>query len=88
MPREQRSSDIVDAAHGLQLLVAIADGGSFTTAAARLGLTPSAVSKAVTRVQARLGVRLLQRTTRRVAFTDAGEAYVARAPVDRRLRRA
>jgi DNA-binding transcriptional LysR family regulator len=69
---------MVDAAHGLQLLVAIADGGSFTTAAARLGLTPSAVSKAVTRVEARLGVRLLQRTTRRVALTDAGEAYVAR----------
>jgi DNA-binding transcriptional LysR family regulator len=36
------------------------------------------VSKAVTRVEARLGVRLLQRTTRSVAFTDAGEAYVAR----------
>ncbi len=68
----------MDAAHGLRLLVAIADGGSFTAAAARLGLTPSAVSKAVTRVEERLGVRLLQRTTRRVAFTDAGEAYIAR----------
>ena len=68
----------MDATHGLQLLVAIADGGSFTAAGTRLGLTPSAVSKAVTRVEARLGVRLLQRTTRRVAFTDAGEAYVAR----------
>jgi LysR family transcriptional regulator, transcriptional activator for dmlA len=62
----------------VQLLVAIADGGSFTAAAARLGLTPSAVSKGVMRVEARLGVRLLQRTTRRVALTDAGEAYVAR----------
>ncbi|HEY4244406.1 MAG TPA: LysR family transcriptional regulator [Kofleriaceae bacterium] len=62
----------------LQLLVAIADGGSFTAAAERLGLTPSAVSKGVARVEARLGVRLLQRTTRRVAFTDAAEAYVAR----------
>jgi len=62
----------------VQLLVAIADGGSFTAAAARLGLTPSAISKGVTRVEARLGVRLLQRTTRRVALTDAGEAYVAR----------
>jgi len=62
----------------VQLLVAIADAGSFTAAAARLGLTPSAVSKGVTRVEARLGVRLLQRTTRRVALTDAGEAYVAR----------
>jgi DNA-binding transcriptional LysR family regulator len=71
-------SDIADATRGLQLLVAIADGGSFTAAGARLGLTPSAVSKSVSRVEARLGVRLLQRTTRRVAFTDAGEAYVAR----------
>jgi DNA-binding transcriptional LysR family regulator len=63
---------------GLQLLVAIADGGSFTAAGARLGLTPSAVSKGVVRVEARLGVRLVQRTTRRVALTEAGEAYVAR----------
>ncbi len=78
MLRDGRALDVADAAHGLQLLVAIADGGSFTAAGARLGLTPSAVSKAVTRVEARLGVRLLQRTTRRVAFTDAGEAYVAR----------
>lgn len=78
MPRDQRPSDFADAAHGLQLLIAIADGGSFTAAGAHLGLTPSAVSKAVTRVEARLGVRLLQRTTRRVAFTDAGEAYIAR----------
>ncbi len=71
-------SDVTDATHGLQLLVAIADGGSFTAAATRLGLTPSAVSKGVMRVETRLGVRLLQRTTRRVSLTDAGEAYVAR----------
>lgn len=78
MPRDGWSSDVAEATHGLQLLVAIADGGSFTAAGARLGLTPSAVSKAVTRIEARLGVRLLQRTTRRVAFTDTGQAYVAR----------
>lgn len=78
MPRDGRSGDVAEATHGLQLLVAIADAGSFTAAGARLGLTPSAVSKAVTRVEARLGVRLLQRTTRRVGLTDAGEAYVAR----------
>ncbi len=78
MPGDRSSSDFADTAHGLQLLVAVADSGSFTAAGARLGLTPSAVSKAVARVEARLGVRLLQRTTRRVAFTDAGEAYIAR----------
>ena len=78
MPTDRRSSDVADATHGLQLLIAIADGGSFTAAGVRLGLTPSAVSKGVMRIEARLGVRLLQRTTRRVAFTDAGEAYLAR----------
>jgi DNA-binding transcriptional LysR family regulator len=67
-----------DAAHALQLLVAIADLGSFTAAGERLALTPSAVSKAVARTEARLGVQLVKRTTRRVAFTDHGEAYVAR----------
>jgi len=72
------SLDAADATHVLQVLVAIADLGSFTAAAARLELTPSAVSKAVTRTEARLGVRLLLRTTHRVAFTDVGEAYVAR----------
>ncbi len=78
MPRDRKVIDVADATHGLQLLVAIADSGSFTAAGARLGLTPSAVSKAVTRIEERLGNRLLQRTTRRVSFTDAGEAYVAR----------
>src|SRR5262245_23214520 len=78
MPSDRRSSDVAEAAHGVRLLVAIADAGSFTDAGARLCLTPSAVSKSVTRVEARLGVRLLQRTTRRVSFTDAGEAYIAR----------
>jgi DNA-binding transcriptional LysR family regulator len=78
MPNERSAGDVADAAHGLRVLVAIAEGGSFTAAAARLGLSPSAVSKAVTRVEDRLGLRLLQRTTRRVAFTDAGEAYLAR----------
>src|ERR1700722_6902913 len=67
-----------DAAHALQLLVAIADLGSFTAAGERLALTPSAVSKAVARTEARLGVQLVKRTTRRVALTDHGEAYVAR----------
>lgn len=78
MPLDRSTTDVADLTHGLQLLVAIADGGSFTAAGGRLGLTPSAVSKAVTRIEARLGVRLLHRTTRHVAFTEAGEAYVAR----------
>jgi len=78
-PREQRLGiDAADMAQGLQILVAIADLGSFTAAGERLGLTPSAISKAVAKIEARLGVRLLQRTTRRVALTELGEAYVTR----------
>jgi DNA-binding transcriptional LysR family regulator len=78
MRKDRRPIDVAEAAHGLQLLVAIADSGSFTAAASRLGLSPSAVSKAVTRVEGRLGIRLIHRTTRRVALTDAGDAYVSR----------
>jgi DNA-binding transcriptional LysR family regulator len=76
--RERRSSiDAADAAQALQILVAVADLGSFTAAGDRLALTPSAISKAVARTETRLGVRLVQRTTRRMALTDLGEAYVA-----------
>lgn len=46
--------------------------GSFTAAAAALGLTRSAVGKSVARLEARLGVRLLHRTTRKLAVTDEG----------------
>jgi DNA-binding transcriptional LysR family regulator len=70
--------DSVDVTRTLCLLVAIAEGRSFSVAAAALRLTPSAVSKAVTRVEARLGARLVHRTTRRVSLTDLGQAYVER----------
>ncbi|HEX6633841.1 MAG TPA: LysR family transcriptional regulator [Usitatibacter sp.] len=53
--------------------------GGFSTAARDLGLTPSAVSKLVTRLEDRLGVRLLNRTTRRLALTPEGEAYFHRS---------
>jgi LysR family transcriptional regulator, regulator for bpeEF and oprC len=51
---------------------------SFTRAARALCLTPSGVSRSVTRLEERLGVRLLQRTTRSVSPTDDGLAYYAR----------
>jgi DNA-binding transcriptional LysR family regulator len=70
--------DAGDAARALQILVAIAELGSFTAAGARLALTPSAISKAVARAEARLGVQLVKRTTRKVALTNHGETYVAR----------
>jgi DNA-binding transcriptional LysR family regulator len=51
---------------------------SFSAAARDLALTPSAVSKIVTRIESRLGVRLLHRTTRRLVLTAEGEGYFAR----------
>ena len=57
--------------------VAVAQAGSFTAAALALGLTGSALSKSIVRLEARLGVKLLHRTTRRVSLTLEGEAYLA-----------
>ena len=53
--------------------------GGFSAAARDLGLTPSAVSKLVTRLEDRLGVRLLNRTTRRLALTAEGESFFQRS---------
>ncbi|MBR0672540.1 LysR family transcriptional regulator [Neoroseomonas soli] len=57
----------------------IVERGGFSAAARGSPLTPSALSKLVQRLEARLGVRLLTRTTRRVALTPEGETYAARA---------
>ena len=57
----------------LYLFLAVADERSFTRAAARLGMSQSALSHAVRALEARLGVQLLSRTTRSVSPTDAGE---------------
>lgn len=60
---------------GLEVFVAVAEAGSFTAAADRLHLSASAVSKSIARLEARLGARLFERTTRRLALTSAGEAF-------------
>lgn len=57
----------------LQAFLAVAREQSFTKAAARLGITPSALSHTIRALEERLGVRLLARTTRNVAPTEAGE---------------
>lgn len=57
-------------------LVAVADLGSFKGAARRLGLSPPAVTRAVAGLEARLGVRLLERTTRSVRPTEAGARFL------------
>ncbi len=60
-------------------LVQVVDNGGFSAAARALGLTPSAVSKQIGRLEDRLGVRLLNRTTRRVGLTEVGTVFYARA---------
>jgi DNA-binding transcriptional LysR family regulator len=67
------------AAAEMNAFVRVAERGSFAAAAADLGLTPSALSKLVTRIEDRLGVRLLARTTRKLALTAEGELFVARS---------
>ncbi|WP_163364720.1 LysR family transcriptional regulator, partial [Escherichia coli] len=57
----------------LSAFVAVARERSFTRAAARLGVTPSALSHCMRGLEERLGVRLLNRTTRSVTATEAGE---------------
>jgi DNA-binding transcriptional LysR family regulator len=57
----------------LEVFLAVAEERSFTHAAAKLGTSQSALSHTVTRLESRLGVRLLARTTRSVAPTEAGE---------------
>jgi DNA-binding transcriptional LysR family regulator len=61
----------------LDAFIAAADEGSFSAAARRLGLTPAAVSKSVAQFEARLGVRLFQRSTRSLALTTDGERLYA-----------
>lgn len=63
---------------GLTALLTVADKRSFTQAARELRVTPSAVSQTVRALEDRLGVRLLQRTTRSVGLTEAGERFVSR----------
>jgi DNA-binding transcriptional LysR family regulator len=63
---------------GLAVFAAIVDAGSFARAATRLGLSPSALSHAMRTLESRLGIRLLDRTTRSLSPTPAGEALLAR----------
>src|SRR5207302_5552540 len=65
----------LDKLDAMSAFARVVSAGSYAEAARRMGLTRSAVSKAVTELEQLLGVRLLDRTTRRVTPTEAGRAY-------------
>lgn len=66
----------MDKMMALTIFVAAAEHGSFSRAAEQLGKTPSAITKAVAHLESELGVRLFERTTRRMALTEAGTLYL------------
>lgn len=68
-----------DRARELEVFAAVARGGSLSAAGRALGLTPSAVSRRIDRIEARLGVRLMLRTTRAITLTAEGQSYLAAA---------
>lgn len=63
----------------IAVFVQVVDAGSFTAAAEQLNVSKAVVSKYVTRLEQRLGARLLQRTTRRLTLTEAGEVLYAKS---------
>ncbi len=69
---------MADDLSGLRALVVVAEKRSFTAAAAELRVSPSAVSQTVRALEERVGVRLLQRTTRSVGLTEAGARFLAK----------
>jgi len=70
---------MIDRSGEMEAFVRVVEAQGFSAAAPALGLTPSAVSKLITRLEGRLGVRLLQRTTRAIHLTADGEAFYEQA---------
>ena len=60
----------------VEVFVTVVEKGSLSAGAVSLGTTPSVVSRAISRLETRLGVQLLRRTTRRLSLTDAGLLYL------------
>lgn len=69
----------MDSLAEMEAFVRVVHAGSFSAAARASGLTPSAVSKQISRLEARLGARLFNRTTRRLGLTEVGAAFHERA---------
>ena len=68
----------MDKLTAIRTFVAVADQGSFSAAARKLGLSASTVTKMIARLEDSLGTRLVNRTTRKLALTQAGQAYYER----------
>lgn len=69
----------MDRLQAMQVFVTVVNEGSFVQAAEKLGVSPQLVSKSLSQLEEHLGVRLLNRTTRRQHLTEAGTAYYERA---------
>ncbi len=69
----------MDSLSDIAVFVQVVDCGSFTAAAERLRLSKSVISKYVTRLEERLGARLLNRTTRRLSLTEVGRVFYERS---------
>lgn len=73
-----RTDDFLEVMHELVAFVRVAEAGSFSAAARRHGMTPSAVSRQVARLEKTMGVSLMQRTTRHMRLTEAGMEVLQR----------
>jgi DNA-binding transcriptional LysR family regulator len=68
----------MDTLRNMKTFVAVVDAGSFTAAANQIAATPGVVSRSISELEDHLRTRLLHRTTRRIALTEAGERYLNR----------
>ncbi|UQB42203.1 LysR family transcriptional regulator [Thiomicrospira microaerophila] len=68
-----------DALEGLSIFVQVIESGSFSAAATELGHAVSHISKSITKLEERLGARLINRTTRSLSLTDVGQVYYEKA---------
>lgn len=73
-----RTDDFLEVMQELVAFVRVAEAGSFSAAARRHGLTPSAISRQVARLEKAMGVSLMRRTTRQLRLTEAGMAVLER----------
>jgi len=68
----------MDRLHSMRVFQSVIDEGSFAASARALDLSPAAVTRLISDLETHLGARLIRRTTRRIALTDTGEAYLER----------